>query len=248
MEKTSSIEKTLSQADGAEITLQPSNYSATAVFSITAEEDKATRRKLDLVLMPLLGFCYMLQFLDKMTLSYSALLGIIKDAVGSGSGTPSITPVLTRRAETGRIRLLLGWQHLLLRLLVLVFSSIILDGPLPNWKVPLHLGAPLGCRAHVPRGREQLRRSHGCKILSRYGRSVRGTWLLAPHEHVLPSLRATFSTWIVVRWQLNREHHRRCSGLCYWHRRYLDRKLETFIAGIWSHHSHLVHSHDPASS
>jgi len=51
--------------------------------NISKDEDKSTRQRLDIVLMPLLGFCYMLQFLDKMTLSYSSLLGLIKDTVSS---------------------------------------------------------------------------------------------------------------------------------------------------------------------
>lgn len=51
--------------------------------SMTDEEDTSTKRRLDMVLMPLLGFCYMLQFLDKATLSYSSLLGIIKDTVST---------------------------------------------------------------------------------------------------------------------------------------------------------------------
>jgi len=32
-------------------------------------------------LLPLLAFCYMLQFLDKSSLNYSALLGLRKDTV-----------------------------------------------------------------------------------------------------------------------------------------------------------------------
>jgi hypothetical protein len=51
--------------------------------TIADEEDTSTKRRLDMVLMPLLGFCYMLQFLDKATLSYSSLLGIVKDTVST---------------------------------------------------------------------------------------------------------------------------------------------------------------------
>src|SRR6266511_5406552 len=36
-------------------------------------------------LMPLLGFCYMLQFLDKSSLNYSTLLGLITDTELRGS-------------------------------------------------------------------------------------------------------------------------------------------------------------------
>ena len=57
--------------------------SAIPGHSMTDEEDTLTKRRLDMVLMPLLGFCYMLQFLDKATLSYSSLLGIVKDTVSA---------------------------------------------------------------------------------------------------------------------------------------------------------------------
>ncbi|KAL3450814.1 major facilitator superfamily domain-containing protein [Aspergillus insuetus] len=43
---------------------------------------KETRRvlwKIDLVLLPVLGFCYLLQFLDKQSLNYASLLGILED-------------------------------------------------------------------------------------------------------------------------------------------------------------------------
>lgn len=67
------------------LSVQPSHgigIVATSVSTdMTDEEDALTKRKLDFVLMPLLGFCYMLQFLDKATLSYSSLLGIIRDTV-----------------------------------------------------------------------------------------------------------------------------------------------------------------------
>lgn len=31
--------------------------------------------------MPLLGFCYLLQFLDKQSLSYATVLGLLEDTV-----------------------------------------------------------------------------------------------------------------------------------------------------------------------
>jgi hypothetical protein len=57
--------------------------SAVSEDNMTDEEDTLTKRRLDMVLMPLLGFCYMLQFLDKATLSYSSLLGIVRDTVST---------------------------------------------------------------------------------------------------------------------------------------------------------------------
>ncbi|EEP82848.1 predicted protein [Uncinocarpus reesii 1704] len=49
------------------------------------EEFRRVRWKIDLVLMPLLSFCYMLQFLDKQSLNYSTLLGMLQDTKLKGS-------------------------------------------------------------------------------------------------------------------------------------------------------------------
>lgn len=49
------------------------------IASVSAPEARKVRCKIDFVLLPLLGFCYMLQFLDKQTLSYAYLLGILED-------------------------------------------------------------------------------------------------------------------------------------------------------------------------
>jgi len=81
METTISHKEKSAQDSEMDLSNQIS-YRVGAVDSISASEDAATRRKLDFVLMPLLGFCYMLQFLDKATLSYSSLLGLPKDTVG----------------------------------------------------------------------------------------------------------------------------------------------------------------------
>lgn len=49
------------------------------------EDFSQVRRKADWILLPLLGFCYFLQFLDKQTLSYASLLGMISDNHLQGS-------------------------------------------------------------------------------------------------------------------------------------------------------------------
>ncbi|GAB1192541.1 hypothetical protein APSETT444_001733 [Aspergillus pseudonomiae] len=49
------------------------------VADLGASEARKVRWKIDCVLLPLLGVCYMLQFLDKQTLSYASLLGILED-------------------------------------------------------------------------------------------------------------------------------------------------------------------------
>jgi len=82
MEKIVSTKEKFTQDSEMNLSMQPS-YQAGTVDSITSKEDASTKRRLDLVLMPLLGFCYMLQFLDKATLSYSSLLGLPQDTVSS---------------------------------------------------------------------------------------------------------------------------------------------------------------------
>ncbi|KAL3476568.1 major facilitator superfamily domain-containing protein [Aspergillus californicus] len=49
------------------------------VITISTEEARRVLWKIDLVLLPLLGFCYLLQFLDKQSLNYASLLGILED-------------------------------------------------------------------------------------------------------------------------------------------------------------------------
>ncbi|KAJ9483193.1 hypothetical protein VN97_g10219 [Penicillium thymicola] len=50
-----------------------------SITDVSLEEPRRVRRKVDLILLPILGFCYFLQFLDKQTLSYASLLGMIED-------------------------------------------------------------------------------------------------------------------------------------------------------------------------
>lgn len=51
----------------------------------TPNESVKILRKIDLVLMPIMCACYMLQLLDKLTLNYSSQLGLIKDLNLHGS-------------------------------------------------------------------------------------------------------------------------------------------------------------------
>ena len=46
---------------------------------LTSAEDKKLLRKIDLCLLPLLTISYMLQFLDKQTLNFASVMGLIKD-------------------------------------------------------------------------------------------------------------------------------------------------------------------------
>lgn len=50
-----------------------------SITNVTPEESRRVRRKVDFIILPILGFCYFLQFLDKQTLSYASLLGMIED-------------------------------------------------------------------------------------------------------------------------------------------------------------------------
>lgn len=71
----------------------PTKVNDDLLIENTSIEDGATnmlnsrriRQKADLVLIPLLGFCYLLQFLDKQTLSYASLLGMPQDIDLSGA-------------------------------------------------------------------------------------------------------------------------------------------------------------------
>ncbi|KAL4783345.1 MFS general substrate transporter [Aspergillus varians] len=48
-------------------------------FEATPEQEKKVVRKLDIVLIPLMGICYMLQFMDKLALSQATLFGLRED-------------------------------------------------------------------------------------------------------------------------------------------------------------------------
>ena len=47
---------------------------------VAAAENKRVLRKIDLVILPILLACYFLQSLDKTTLSYASVFGLIEDA------------------------------------------------------------------------------------------------------------------------------------------------------------------------
>ena len=51
---------------------------------VSPEQSRKVLWKIDLFLMPLLGLCYMLQFLDKLSLNYSSILGLLKDVELTG--------------------------------------------------------------------------------------------------------------------------------------------------------------------
>lgn len=55
------------------------------VTNVSPQDARRVRWTVDLILLPLLGGCYFLQFLDKQTLSYSSLLGMPQDTNLEGS-------------------------------------------------------------------------------------------------------------------------------------------------------------------
>ena len=70
------------KAESGAIPLKDTNLSKTLDGDVSqdlAEGSSQVRRKVDWILLPLLGFCYFLQFLDKQTLSYASLLGMLQD-------------------------------------------------------------------------------------------------------------------------------------------------------------------------
>jgi hypothetical protein len=48
----------------------------------TAQENRRVLRKIDMWLIPVMGCCYFLQFLDKLSLSHASLLGLLDPDVG----------------------------------------------------------------------------------------------------------------------------------------------------------------------
>ncbi|CZR53396.1 related to permease of the major facilitator superfamily [Phialocephala subalpina] len=69
-----------------DLTLQQSGIQIGEILSaVTDEEDRKVLRKIDRFILPLMGFCYMLQFMDKVSLGYSTQLGLVKDLGLHGS-------------------------------------------------------------------------------------------------------------------------------------------------------------------
>ncbi|OAP65297.1 MFS transporter, ACS family, allantoate permease [Fonsecaea erecta] len=48
-------------------------------LTVSPSESREVLRRIDLCVIPLMGFCYLLQFMDKLALSYAALLGLLDD-------------------------------------------------------------------------------------------------------------------------------------------------------------------------
>ncbi|OJD32097.1 mfs allantoate transporter [Diplodia corticola] len=71
----------------------PDDIQVGEVENYTEEEERAVRRKIDLHLMPLLMITYLIQFLDKSCISYSALWGMRQDVGLYGSQYSWLTTI-----------------------------------------------------------------------------------------------------------------------------------------------------------
>lgn len=135
-------------------------------------------------ILPLMGFCYMLQFMDKVSLGYSTQLGLIKDLVSLVTIVYSGPNLLFWQAPAW-VKLLLGIFSLLLRLSHLVLAELISLCTIPTWEIPSNISCALGCHSHVPRCYNKLRWFDMCAVLPRCQRSRGGTWLFTSDGHVL---------------------------------------------------------------
>ncbi|GKT62785.1 hypothetical protein ColTof4_01595 [Colletotrichum tofieldiae] len=51
-------------------------YDISEPIEITEEENKQVKRKIDRVMLPLMGLCYVFSFLDKTILNYASIFGL----------------------------------------------------------------------------------------------------------------------------------------------------------------------------
>lgn len=59
-----------------------------SVQTLSEMEEKAIIRRIDLCLLPLMFFSYLLQYLDKTTLSYASILGLLTGTVSCDPAEP----------------------------------------------------------------------------------------------------------------------------------------------------------------
>ncbi|KAL6702208.1 major facilitator superfamily domain-containing protein [Trichoderma pleuroticola] len=80
MEDKGSLSDSSGVKDGTQI-----HVSDVLQVESTPEQEARVVRKIDLYILPLMGICYMLQLMDKVTLSYATQLGILTDLKLHGS-------------------------------------------------------------------------------------------------------------------------------------------------------------------
>lgn len=104
-------------------------------------------------LIPLMGVCYMLQYMDKLALSQATLFNLQEDLVGPTvkkmySGMANNIIFLAIESQRDGVQLVLGC--LLFRILRLELAKLILDRTTTSWKVLEYSCIPLGWSTHVP--------------------------------------------------------------------------------------------------
>jgi hypothetical protein len=80
----SAVEKAITNSKVERITTSTNNsidVGQIVVTEVSAAENKRVLHKIDYCIIPLMGFCYMLQYMDKLALSQGTLLGLRKDVV-----------------------------------------------------------------------------------------------------------------------------------------------------------------------
>ena len=88
MEKTtttSSVDKTMSRGAGEVYSIDGEDQMSAIGDGMTKAEEKKLLRKIDRWLLPLLMLSYMLQFLDKQTLNFASVMGLVDDLHFHGS-------------------------------------------------------------------------------------------------------------------------------------------------------------------
>jgi hypothetical protein len=83
----SALEKALTNSKVDRITTNSNesiNVGQVVITEISTADSKRVLHKIDYCIIPLMGFCYMLQYMDKLALSQGTLLGLRSDLVCSG--------------------------------------------------------------------------------------------------------------------------------------------------------------------
>jgi hypothetical protein len=78
----SAIEKVLTNAKVDRIRTNKSiGVGEVVITEVSTEDSKRVLHRIDYCIIPLMGFCYMLQYMDKLALSQGTLLGLRTDLV-----------------------------------------------------------------------------------------------------------------------------------------------------------------------
>jgi hypothetical protein len=81
------VEKVLTNAKVDRITTNTNesiDVGQVVITDVSTAENKRVLHKIDYCIIPLMGFCYMLQYMDKLALSQGTLLGLRTDLVCFG--------------------------------------------------------------------------------------------------------------------------------------------------------------------